>query len=128
VTIHRVYSLPPVDRDRLIVGVEHVLRLGPRVLAELLLEATDDVPHLLRCLDEYWRLTPDVALGASDWTAPPRPAIGRFLRDWVHRPAYFAAVARGDVRRDLDGCPAGAPDAQARAFAAMLLRRCGVAP
>jgi hypothetical protein len=54
--------------------------------------------------------------------------IGRFLRDWVRRSPYLEAMARGDVRRDLDGCPAGAPDDRARTFAAILLGRRGVAP
>jgi hypothetical protein len=47
--------------------------------------------------------------------------IGRFLRDWTHRAAYLAAVARGDARRDLDGHHAGAPDDRARAYATVLL-------
>ena len=45
--------------------------------------------------------------------------ITRFLADWTRRPAYLEALARGDVRRDLDGCPAGAPDDAARTFAAV---------
>jgi hypothetical protein len=51
--------------------------------------------------------------------------VTRFLRDWTRRPAYLAAVARGDLRRDLDGCPAGAPDDRARTFAAALLGQRG---
>jgi hypothetical protein len=69
----------------------------------------------------------DVALGtllAGEFDAV---MIARFLRDWVRRPPYLAALARGDARRDLDGCPAGAPDDNARTFAAILLRRRGAA-
>jgi hypothetical protein len=47
--------------------------------------------------------------------------VGRFLRNWTRRPAYLTAVARGDVRRDLDGCPTDAPGDSAREFAAILL-------
>jgi hypothetical protein len=54
--------------------------------------------------------------------------VSRFLRDWVRRPAYLAAVARGDVRRDLDGCPTEIPDGNASRFAATLLSRRGGAP
>jgi sRNA-binding protein len=66
-----------------------------------------------------------VALLAGEFDAS---VISRFLRDWVRRPVYLAAVARGDVRRDLDGCPAGTPADSARTFAAILLGRRGVAP
>jgi hypothetical protein len=65
-----------------------------------------------------------VALLAGEFEAS---VITRFLADWTRRPAYLAAVARGDVRRDLDGCPAGAPDDAARTFAAIRLGRRGVA-
>jgi hypothetical protein len=63
-----------------------------------------------------------VALLAGEFDAV---AIGRFLRDWVRRAPYLEAVARGDERRDLDGCPAGVPDANARTFAAILQGRRG---
>jgi hypothetical protein len=74
-SIRGAYSLKPVDRQRLVLGVEHVVRLGPRVTAELLIETSDDVLHLLRRLDDLRRLTPEVAaaLGADDWTTPLRP-------------------------------------------------------
>jgi hypothetical protein len=65
-----------------------------------------------------------VALLAGEFDAV---VIARFLRDWVRRPEYLAALSRGDVRRDLDGHPAGAPDDRARTFAAILLGRRGVA-
>jgi hypothetical protein len=66
-----------------------------------------------------------VALLADEFDAR---TIGRFLRDWVHRPPYLEAVARGDVRRDLDGCPTDAPEATARAFAAIQLGQREAAP
>jgi len=66
-----------------------------------------------------------IALLAGEFDAP---VIARFLADWTRRPAYLEAVARGEVRRDLDGCPTAAPDDAACAFAAVLLgRRGGVA-
>jgi len=73
----RAYSLDPDDRLRLVLGVEHVHRLGPRVIAELLIEVTDDVPHLLRRLDDLLRLTPEVAdaLNVRNWTALIRTAL-----------------------------------------------------
>ena len=63
-----------------------------------------------------------IALLAGEFDAR---AITRFLADWTRRPTYLAAVARGEVRRDLDGCPADAPEASAREFAAILLSRRG---
>jgi hypothetical protein len=54
--------------------------------------------------------------------------IGRFLADWTRRTLYLEAVARGDVRRDLDGCPTDVPADSARDFAAVLLSRRRVAP
>jgi sRNA-binding protein len=54
--------------------------------------------------------------------------ISRFLADWTRRPAYLAAVARGEVRRDLDGCPTDVPDDHACTFAAVLLGRHAVPP
>lgn len=63
-----------------------------------------------------------VALLAGEFDAE---VVARFLADWTRRPAYLAAVARGDVRRDLDGCPTGAPDDAARTFATIRLGRGG---
>ena len=70
----------------------------------------------------------DVALNALLAGEFDARVIARLLADWTHRPAYLAAVARGDVRRDLDGCPTSAPDDAARTFAAVLLGRHEVAP
>jgi hypothetical protein len=74
-SLRGAYHLAPVDRNRLVLGIEYVIRLGPRVTAELLIETTDDVPHLLRRLDDFRRLTPEAvaALGTGDWTVPLRP-------------------------------------------------------
>jgi ProP effector len=49
--------------------------------------------------------------------------IGRFLRSWTSRPAYLAALARGDVRRDLDGEPSGEPTDDQRQFELVRLAR-----
>jgi hypothetical protein len=69
--IRGALCLSPPDRERFIFGVEHAVHL----VAELLVETTDDVLHLLRRLDDRRRLSPEVAtaLGANDWTAPLRP-------------------------------------------------------
>ena len=61
-----------------------------------------------------------IALLAGEFDAS---TIGRFLADWTRRATYLEAVGRGDVRRDLDGCPTDAPTDSARTFAAALLRR-----
>lgn len=66
-----------------------------------------------------------IALLAGEFDAA---AISRFLRDWVRRPAYLAALARGDDRRDLDGHPIDTPADNARSFAAILLGRREAAP
>jgi hypothetical protein len=69
-----VYGLRPQDRLRLVLGAEHVCRLGPRVLGELLIEVADDFPSLLGTLDDLRRLSSEVAqaIGADDWTTPIR--------------------------------------------------------
>jgi hypothetical protein len=82
------YGLRPTDRKRLVLGVEHICRLGPRAVAELLVDVSDDLSRLLRVLDDLRRLTPEVAeaIAANDWTRPIRAAIrGRraFARDIV---------------------------------------------
>jgi hypothetical protein len=64
-----------------------------------------------------------VALLAGEFEAG---MVSRFLADWTRRRAYLEALARGDVRRDLDGCPTDVPDEDARVFAAELVRRLGV--
>jgi hypothetical protein len=63
-----------------------------------------------------------IALLAGEFEAG---MVSRFLADWTRRRAYLEALARGDVRRDLDGCPTDAPDAAACTFAAVLLGRRG---
>ena len=76
-TLRGAYGLQPIDRLRLVLGVEHVLRLGARVTADLLIETTDDVPHLLRRLDEL-PAVPAAATTATTTQAPSRNA--RYLR------------------------------------------------
>jgi hypothetical protein len=44
--------------------------------------------------------------------------IAVFLRRWTGRPAYWAALAAGEMRRDLDGQPAGEPTPEQRKHAA----------
>jgi hypothetical protein len=69
------YGLRPVDRRRLVRGVADVMRCGPRVVAELLLEL-DNADEVLRRLDNFRRLSPEVAdvLEARQWTRPLREA------------------------------------------------------
>jgi len=40
----------------------------------------------------------------------PTAGLGRALYYWTNAPGYLAAVAAGEVRRNLDGTEAGAPD------------------
>ena len=71
-----LYGLPIKERQQFAAGMEHLLSLGPRILSSFLLEACDDpIPDLIRRLEDYRRLSPEVAaaLGANDWTAPLRP-------------------------------------------------------
>jgi hypothetical protein len=74
-SIRGVYGLPALDRARLVAGTEALMRFGPRMVAELLLEVSDrDVEEVLRLLDGYARYAPVVeALGGTDWTTPLRP-------------------------------------------------------
>jgi hypothetical protein len=55
------------------------MALGPRVVAELLLEVADrDIDDLLRRLDRYVQLADVVnRLGGADWTPPLRTIIRR---------------------------------------------------
>ena len=48
----------------------------------------------------------------------PTAGLGRALHYWTNAPGYLAAVAAGEVRRNLDGTEAGAPDEAQRRFAA----------
>ena len=71
------YRLSPTDRERFASGTDHLCRLGARIVGEVLIEVTDDVPHLLRVLDDLRRLSPEAAaaLAANDWTTPLRAAV-----------------------------------------------------
>ena len=46
-----------------------------------------------------------------------RKEIGVALHHWVTRRSYYQALARGDVRRNLDGSEAGFPDETCREMA-----------
>ncbi len=50
----------------------------------------------------------------SPW---PTAGLSRALHYWTNAPGYLAAVAAGEVRRNLDGTEAGAPDEAQRQFA-----------
>jgi len=58
-----------------------------------------------------------------------KPAeIRAFLHAWTSGPRYLKAVARGEMRRNLDGSPAGVPEAEHRAAARQQLRAMGHSP
>src|SRR5437763_16252400 len=57
-------------------------------------------------------------LGAQ---CPRRREFGSALHQWTNRTAYLRAVARGDVRHNLDGGEAGVPDEEIRERARQLL-------
>ena len=50
-----------------------------------------------------------------------RKSIGTALHPWTMHGAYLRAVVRGEMRRNLDGSPAGVPDEAARQSAQTLL-------
>jgi sRNA-binding protein len=50
-----------------------------------------------------------------------RKALNMAIRLWTQQSAYLRAVARGEVRRNLDGCEAGLPDDAARQEAQRVL-------
>src|ERR1700751_3876871 len=43
-----------------------------------------------------------------------RKSMGIMLHNWTMQHAYLQAVARGEIRRNLDGSEAGVPDGAAR--------------
>jgi sRNA-binding protein len=51
----------------------------------------------------------------------PRREIGIALHSWTNRRGYLRAMARGDMRRNLDGSEAGIPTEEAREQAQKLL-------
>jgi len=53
--------------------------------------------------------------------AKDRKGLGVSLHSWTIQSAYLRAIARGDVRRNLDGSEAGFPDEDARNQAQKLL-------
>jgi sRNA-binding protein len=55
-----------------------------------------------------------------------KPAdIRLFLHAWTSGPRYLKAVARGEMRRNLDGSPAGLPEPEHRAAAKQRLDAIG---
>ena len=50
-----------------------------------------------------------------------RKLIGGAIHQWTLQGAYLRAVARGEVRRNLDGSEAGVPDDTTRQYAQNLL-------
>jgi hypothetical protein len=58
-----------------------------------------------------------------------KPAeIRVFLHAWTSGPRYLKAVVRGEMRRNLDGSPAGMPEVEHRAAARQQLRAMGHSP
>jgi sRNA-binding protein len=57
----------------------------------------------------------------AEGEAVDREAIGGTLHRWTMQGAYLRAVARGEMRRNLDGSAAGVPDDAARQQAQTLL-------
>ena len=55
-------------------------------------------------------------------TGEPRHLVGVALHRWTMKSAYLRAVGRGDMRRNLDGSPAGEPDEAQREEARRLLK------
>jgi len=49
--------------------------------------------------------------------------LGRALHYWMNAPGYLAAVAAGEMRRNLDGTEAGAPDEAQRQFATEIMEQ-----
>lgn len=87
-------------------------------------------------LQQAWQLIRAVAPEIFDLEHPPPLAIGahlelvargvdltkreltQFFRWWVARPAYLRALTAGQLRRHLDGSPAGVPTPAQRQRAA----------
>ena len=53
----------------------------------------------------------------------PTAHLNRALKRWTNAPGYLAAVAAGEMRRNLDGTEAGVPDEAQRQFAAEILQQ-----
>jgi hypothetical protein len=74
-----MHFLDSLDRLRLQCGSEHLVRLGPRVLAEFLTEVSTRVggmPATLSALAEYERrLSPRLVRVAGGDRFPPRPLL-----------------------------------------------------
>jgi sRNA-binding protein len=57
----------------------------------------------------------------AEGKAPDRKTLGITIHQWTVQGAYLRAVARGEMRRNLDGSEAGVPDDAARQDAQKLL-------
>jgi sRNA-binding protein len=57
----------------------------------------------------------------AEGKAIDRKALGITLHRWTMHGVYLRAMARGEMRRNLDGSAAGIPDEAARAYAQQLL-------
>lgn len=53
----------------------------------------------------------------------PVAGLSRALHYWTNAPSYLAAIAAGEVRRNLDGTEAGLPEEAQRRFASETLER-----
>lgn len=68
--------MAPLDQMRFYRGAAHLHALGPRAVAELLMElaqSTGDAARILDHLARYRRLTPAVVRAAGGDRCPPRP-------------------------------------------------------
>ena len=57
----------------------------------------------------------------ADGTGYDRKTLGMAIQQWTLQGAYLRAVARGEMRRNLDGSEAGMPDEATRQSAQKLL-------
>ena len=58
-----------------------------------------------------------------DYVEVPTAGLGRALHVWTNAPGYLAAIAAGEMRRNLDGTEAGAPDEAQRRFATEIMEQ-----
>lgn len=58
-----------------------------------------------------------------DYAEVPTAGLGRALHHWTNAPGYLAAVAAGEMRCNLDGTEAGAPDEAQRQFAIEIMEQ-----
>lgn len=58
-----------------------------------------------------------------DYVEVPTAGLSRALHYWTNAPGYLATVAAGEMRRNLDGMEAGAPDEAQRRFATEIMEQ-----